>query len=407
MPRLNARLMLLFLCVSLVACAQTPATATVTLAKLPVASPTPAPAPFRTAATATEAPTEPPARDAPPALSATLPAPTFRLIPDLGIAAEYRTDAADISYGASANGFAWARVEFAADGTNRYPGFVFVPSYNLQEMRLVNANHPVALVVESGQERVVTGAVDGAIEIWNAQTGMRDQRIGQVTGQPTSIAINADDSLIAVGAKGRYAGGDGSVTIWKKDEAEPLKVLPTYGAVTRVAFALNSKTLYFSTNASSCSRGGGGVFMWNTELAEAKQVFSASGNPVLDFAIDPSGKYIASVGQNGSTRCNGLSAVSVWDAGSGQVVQVLPQTEHAGDGSTAARDCASIAFSPDSKRLAVGDTLGNFSIWRWEQPKMEKAFEFSTNPISRVIWSADNMLFLDDDDSYVRLFYAP
>lgn len=327
--------------------------------------------------------------------------PNVRMSRELGLSVAYSTNAKDLNVSATGSAFAWTR----QDEAGAFPGLIFV-THNLLEMRPIEANHPVAIALESNQERVITGSSDGAIERWDARTGMRDLEFGKVAGQPTSIALSVDDKRIAAGARGRYEGGDGSVTVWTQDEPNATKVYPAYGAVTRVSFAPGSNELYFSTSASSCSRGGGGVFVAKLNGAEVKEVYSASGNPVLDFAIHPQGKMIASVGETGTARCTGAAVVSVWDATNGNVTHVLSPTVRVENAQPV--NAVSVAYSPDGKRLAVGDSAGNLSIWDWEKEILEKTYELSSGPLSRVQWTAANVLILNDTDGYVRLLqYTP
>lgn len=334
------------------------------------------------------------------------PPPRIR-IGENGLDVELRYSAIDIAVAATGGAYAWAWEDW--DGVAQkvvYPGLMFLPAGDLLGMRHLDANQPTVLAVESQQERVVTGSIDGEIEIWNARTGMRDFVYGQVTGKATSIALNADDSLVAVGANGRYQGGDGSVTIWKQENAEPIKVLPAYGGVTRVAFAPDGRTIYFSTSANTCARGGGGLFRWNSEMADAEQVYSAYGNAVSDFAIDPQDKYLAIVGETQDSACPGTGKVVIADLKSGKALHVMPQTEQTDD-IPPMTNADSVAFSPDAAHVVVGGVDGSYLVWDWQTEKVIQGAWRSSGAIPRVLWAPQNLILMDDDDSYVRMVPAP
>lgn len=332
------------------------------------------------------------------------PIPPRIVLSELGIYAEYQTDISDVTAvltdGLAA--FAWARTDWSSEQqTDVYPGFVFVPRTNLTELRAVNANHPVALALYSDEEHAVTGSADGAIEVWSTVDGTRKQELGKVAGQPTTIVLSPDETLLAVGARGRYQGGDGSVTIWKKGVQAPIKTLPAYGAVTRAAFA-SDNTLYFSTQASSCARGGGGVFEWDETKQDATQIFSAVGNPVTDIAIHPQDNVIASVGQS-TQRCIGGSVVTIWDRSNGQVTRILTPTIKYGAVS-ATTDVASVAFSPDGARLAIGMEQGYAQVLDWQSERVITNIGMGEDTVSRVKFLNNNILLMYVNDGYIRLY---
>ncbi len=362
------------------------ATATgIPLTRVAMPEPTDTPASFKAFSAVT------PEQKALPTLTRT-PFPSPRIgIGELGMFAAYEYSAVDLAVSRLGNSYAWVWQDWAGEEQQMvYPGLMFLTRIDLLRPRHLDANHPIALAVESKQERVVTGSVDGDIEIWNARTGMRDFGFGRITGQPTSIALSEDDRLVAVGARGRFQGGDGSVTIWKKEDANVLKLLPSYGAVTRLAFA-GDDTLYISSNASSCARGGGGIFAWDGVSSEAKQVFSAHGNSVIDFAIHPQGKIIASVGQVQEPRCTGNATISIWDVSNGKLLwQNLPSA-------------TSVAFSPNGDRLAVGDVAGRVQVLDWQLGRVLATFDSDSSATTRIVFLTDQVFAYLNQDGYIRV----
>lgn len=343
-----------------------------------------------------------------PALTLTsLLVPRVYIFENLGVVVQYEgTGPGDLAVSSSGNAFGWTRQDVGGNQPTRH-GAVFVPALNLLGIRPIDANDPVALAVESSQERIVTGSFDGTIELWNARTGERDQVFGEVSGLPVGIALNRNETLIGVGARERNRSGSNSVTIWNRAEPNTPNTFPLPSAVTRVAFAPDTNALYFSTNRMNCDAGGGGVFAWEEKAEEPIEVFSAGGNAVIDFAVHPNGKAIASVGPNGAEPCTGQTVVSVWDAKTGQVLQVLSPYAAEENLDSSFFKVASVAFSPDGKRLAVGDGAGVLHIWDWERNQIITTFQVGSDPLVRLVWSADNVLFVQESSAYIRVFNAP
>ena len=331
-----------------------------------------------------------------------LPMPRLRI--DNRVQMEYRADASDLASAQNGSAFAWTRKDWDNDKQfDVYSGAVFIPAYNLVEQRPLDANHPIAIAVESKQERVVLGSAQGEIEIWNARTGMRDQVLGQVNGKPVSIALNQDETLAAVGADGYYQGGLGSVTIFDKEKNTAPIVLSAYGAVTRVRFAPNNQ-LYYATNANSCGRGGGGVFAWQRGQTRAQLIFTTNGNPVRDIAVHPQGNLIASVGTNSAMRCIGTSVVSVWNTTDAKITRVFTPTNQIENESPQTLDAYSVAFSPDGNFLAIGDALGRVQVWDWQAGQVLATSDMDSTQTTHIVFLTNHLLAYFTLDGYVRLF---
>jgi WD40 repeat protein len=334
-----------------------------------------------------------------------LPIPRVRI--DQQVQVEYHANATDLAASNNGTAFAWTRRDWNSEKQQEiYSGAVFIPAYNLLEQRPLDANSPIAVAVESKQERVILGSVDGAIEIWNARTGLRDQILGNVNGSPTSIALNDDETLVAVGSSGNYENGTGRVTVWNKENPVTVRILSLASDVERVLFGPD-KQIYFSTNAKSCERSGGsdgGVFVWQEGSASARQIFSAYGNSVTDFAIHPQGKIIASVGTVQKTRCEGASVVSLSNVSDGSVTRVFTPTIKIENEPPQTLDAFSVAFSPNGKLLAIGDAAGRVQVWDWEMNQVRATSDMDSSQTTRIVFMTDHLLAYYTLDGYVRLF---
>lgn len=290
--------------------------------------------------------------------------------PGLQLVQEFSDHTLGLAASADGKWLAWTVTKDTSDPQTKYQG---IGAYNVETKNFIHQDiHPsVSVAFEPYGKYLAIGTQDSHLYRWDYQTDEMLPGLTGASGEIVSIAFSTDGKWVAAGTQGRFQGGDGSVILWQVGVPDAPKILPSYGAVSRVGFAPNSHTLYFSTLASSCSRGGGGVFIWDGISPDPQQVFNTNGNPVLDLAIHPQGKYIASVGATGPDRCIGKTVVSLWDVSNGQLARVFsPTTESSGKPSEPAY-ASSISFSPDGKWLAIATQVGQVQVWDWQNKTLK------------------------------------
>jgi WD40 repeat protein len=211
---------------------------------------------------------------------------------------------------------------------------------------------------------------------------------------------------LTAGTQGSYRGGQGSVIVWDAGQTTPKITLPAYGAVTHVSFAPHEETVYFSTNANSCSRGGGGVFSWNADATEAKQMWSAFGNSVVDFVNGEHGVRVASIGQTGESLCTGRSVVTRWNISDGHAEPTFFPTGNL-QNITPDIEPQTLALRPDGNRLAVGDASGKVYLLDWGSGSVNQTIAYDLAPIRRIVFLAHNMLGFSTGDGYIRVYRIP
>src|SRR5262249_17526517 len=157
-------------------------------------------------------------------------------------------------------------------------------------------------------EYLASGSQDGAIKVWDAQTG-RPFRAFQVGGKlVSSVAFSPDGKCLAA------ACSDGRIRIW---DVQGNKELPGWEAhrswVNCLVFSADGQGM-----ASSCVSYGwegqsevGEVKVWN--VATSKEILTLGG-PARDaqgvVAFSPDGRRLATGAKDGS--------VKIWDATTGR-----------------------------------------------------------------------------------------
>jgi WD40 repeat protein/serine/threonine protein kinase len=198
---------------------------------------------------------------------------------------------------------------------------------------------------------LVTGQLEGAVQVWDARNGQQVQVLEARTGKKSDTFATHDREIRAVvfSRDGRLlasASGDGTVKLWDAtrlgEKQEPRLTLPARvpGPSVNVAFSPDGRRL---------ATGGEGntVKIWDAEKGgEPPMTLRGHSREVYAVVFSPDGRWIASGGED--------SKVKIWDSRSGELVLTF-------HGHTSL--ISSLAFSPDGKRLYSGSRDTTVKVW--------------------------------------------
>jgi WD40 repeat protein len=226
-----------------------------------------------------------------------------------------------------------------------------------------------------------SGANDGSVIAWDL-TG--SQRLGRtVTWGPQwigcydapCVVINHQGTLMAASR-----GVDGSTTLVdlrKLQSIGKLVVKNTAGGEA-MAFFPDGQTL--ATGYWRADRDGqfksGGVTVWNTQTRRALHTFARS-NWADRLAVSPDGKSLAML----TPYLDGSWHVQLWDMPTWKLVRTFAAPAGAGLGDN-------IAFSPDGRELAVSGT----DVKVWDTSSGKKLFDLGISGRYEVAFSPDSKL---------------
>ncbi|HLN28969.1 MAG TPA: WD40 repeat domain-containing protein [Gemmataceae bacterium] len=228
------------------------------------------------------------------------------------------------------------------------------------------AKAPVPPPIAPGQARLAQtlGGLDGpgfAIT-YSASTGILAAACEQGTihywNKGVTLGVRAGDKTpdVLVGHKGPVtalacgrgavlasAGVDQKILLWSLPEGTLLHTLPCTAIVRALAMTADSK--YLAAGGDDLA-----IQIWNVETGKPGPQLAANLDWTLSLAFSPDGKFLASGGYD--------KAVRLWEIPSGKkLMDIAPQPPTPANTAKAPADTIyALAFSPDSKQLAIGGT---------------------------------------------------
>jgi WD40 repeat protein len=202
-----------------------------------------------------------------------------------------------------------------------------------------------------------------SLKLWDVSNGklLRTLKTG---GE--SLAFSPDGRTLAVGSEGN------ETTLWDLTTSRVIRSLP--GGSSKVAFSADGRLLANSWGAT--------VYLW--EVATGRQVgeLRKRSQDAAAVAVSPNGKYLAT----GSTT----GQVLLWDLSAGKEPLALPDHGQ--------QRVHSLAFSPDSQRLAAGgghEAEGELTVWDIETGQRLYGFKGDAfSEVSAVAFSADAQMLV-------------
>ena len=279
--------------------------------------------------------------------------------------------------------------------------------------------------------RLASASLDGTIRVWDARPLLGHERqeivsLDEPSGEIWSVAVSRDGQKIAsagyrstakvwdVGTRqvianlagrrdvafcvawhsdGRIATAHGNgdqftVQVWKpqSDEREQGEefALPVGREYTAAAFSTDGRYLI-------TGRGNGKVQIWDArngrpigDLGARVGPIGAHAGPIRGVVFSPDGRYLASVSAD--------SRVNLWDAahlgelemtGLQKPVRTFPVHSPV--------LCVNVAFSPDGKQIAIGDTEHRVVVWEVETGKELRTLRGHSGDVYAVAFSPDSI----------------
>lgn len=233
--------------------------------------------------------------------------------------------------------------------------------------------------------RIASASDDNTVQVWDALTGKNPLKFGGHTSPVNTVAWSPDGTRIASGSN------DGTIEVWNPVNGS---IFLTYhfaavadtqhiGALQALSGGGNPGvyTLAWSPDGSRIAAAMGSNIVQEFDARTGNTLFTYRGfvgsyynhpSKINAMAWSPNGRYIITAGDSYPT--------TIWDASNGNTVFTYPA--HDND------RVFSLAWSPDSKRVALGNVDGSARIWT---PTTNSIVVLNGHPqnIYALAWSPD------------------
>jgi RNA polymerase sigma factor (sigma-70 family) len=209
--------------------------------------------------------------------------------------------------------------------------------------RLTGLGGPaMAVFFSPDSKKLITAGVEQTC-VWDVESGKKlatlSQGVGEGEAEPTALhfggaaALSADGRLLALGCQ------DQRIRVWEWEKGKKvLELRPLPDHVRSVAFSRDGKTLAALGDATA-------IHLWDTATGQLRSALAGHHERLTSVAYMPDGKTIATAAWDGTMR--------LWDAQTGKEKRVLEPERAQPKGKGDPAGLGHIVVSPDGKRVAV------------------------------------------------------
>jgi WD40 repeat protein len=234
----------------------------------------------------------------------------------------------------------------------------------------------------------------GGVQILTAATGVPLRGIPTAANYVYSVAFSPDGTLLAVGGSNYDSStktSTGVLELWDVSTGQLVQSLGTpANTIDALVFSPDGKTL--ADDAENLLFATATVELWDVSSGKLNGLLNTATSNCITIAISPDGKTLAYSGNTGSG-----SLFELWDVST----STLTATLTAGPNTVV----YSMAFSPDSRTLAVGgsDYMVSGIVQLWNVATGTQAATLKTAAatiVQSVRFSPDGKTLVDGGESY-------
>ncbi|MBK9944710.1 MAG: hypothetical protein IPP13_24205 [Kouleothrix sp.] len=267
-----------------------------------------------------------------------------------------------------------------------------IERWNLDDKRidLLFTGHSSTVTSISFNEQkniLISGSLDKSVIIWSAESGNIIKRLTEHKSAVTSVDVSLEGNIVASG------DDDGVINIWETDSGIVIRTIkPLKGSIKSIGLSSNAQWLavkeqnggidilqisngdvittikdsYRASNLVLNSKGlllgsggaGTDVMMW--QVPSGRQITKLEGHSAIvsALAFSPDGQFLATASGSEGNFWENVSSdpnIRIWNTSTAELLTTI----HASNSLV-----GSLAFSSDSKWLAMGNAKGEIKIWK-------------------------------------------
>lgn len=231
---------------------------------------------------------------------------------------------------------------------------------------------------------LVSAGNDHTLRLWNADAGEEKHLIAQGEQFQNFTSVVMLGSTVVAGEEISQSTSH-NITLWDTSTGDEAGCLSgTNGPIQSLALARNAGLL-----VSGCSGDNACIIIWDMASKEAKERIMCD-EEVVGVTTTPAGNLLAAVFSNGN--------VGVWDASTCKKRLAL----------TLSHSASALAFSPDGRSLAVGDSDASVRLLDSGTGEELMAWQGHSGSVTAVAFSpCGTRIYTGSEDQTVRVWIMP
>jgi WD40 repeat protein len=203
---------------------------------------------------------------------------------------------------------------------------------------LVGHQRYVMAVAATPDGRVVSGAADGTLIVWDLATGRQDHTFAGHEEAVRDLAVTPDGRHVI------SASFDTTLKVWDLETGQWVRDLAGHGGPVR-AVAVTPDGRYAVSGSEDCT-----LIVWDLQTGEVAHRLAQHRRAVWDVCVTADGRWAVSVADDGQ--------LIAWDLATGEPVRVVV---------VAKRGLRAVALTPEGRRAIVGARDGSLTFWDLDQ----------------------------------------